>query len=108
LKFLGIDSIAEAEPLIGAELRIRTADLLPPPEGSVYTFQLKGCAVYADGEYIGTVTDVLDYGGTEILKVDLDEQETLIPFAESYLGKLDLEGRRIDVKLPEGLRDINR
>ena len=47
LKFLGIDSIAEAEQLIGAELRIRTTDLLPPPEGSFYTFQLKGCAVYA-------------------------------------------------------------
>jgi 16S rRNA processing protein RimM len=108
LKFIGIDSIDEAEQLIGAELRIRTSDLLPVPEGSFYTFELKGCKVYAAGEYLGTVTDVLDYGGTEILKVDLDEHETLIPFAESYLGKIDLEARRIDVELPEGLRDLNK
>jgi ribosomal 30S subunit maturation factor RimM len=50
----------------------------------------------------------VDSGGTEILKVDLGEEETLIPFAQSYLKKVDLEQRRIDVELPEGLRDLNR
>jgi ribosomal 30S subunit maturation factor RimM len=70
---------------------------------------LKGCRVFAaDGEYIGTVTDVLDSGGTEILKVDLESEETLIPFAQAYLKKIDVERRRIDVDLPEGLRGLNR
>jgi ribosomal 30S subunit maturation factor RimM len=55
------------------------------------------------------VTDVLDMSGSEILKVDReDKEETLIPFAHSYLKKIDLEQRRIDVELPEGLRDINK
>ena len=57
-----------------------------PKEGWFYTFQLKGCRVFAaDGEYIGTVTDVLDSGGTEILKVDQEKEETLIPFARVVL-----------------------
>jgi 16S rRNA processing protein RimM len=109
IKLRGIESIEEAEQLIGSEIRIPAGDLPEPKEGSFYTFQLKGCEVFAaDGEYLGTVTDVLDSGGVEILKVDRDQEETLIPFAHEYLKKIDVEGRRIEVDLPEGLRDLNR
>ena len=68
-KFRGVDSIVEAERWIGSEIRILAETLPAPGEGSFYTFQLKGCQVFAmDGEYIGIVTDVLDCGGNEILK----------------------------------------
>ena len=108
LKIRGIDSIEQAEKLIGADIRIPMSELLPPEEGSFYTFQLKGCAVHDKGDYIGVVTDVLDMGGSKILKVDLDEHETLVPFAEAYLKKVDLDARRIDMDLPEGLRELNK
>ena len=107
-KFKGIDSIAEAERYIGSEIQV-AADTLPATqEGWVYTFQLKGCRVYAaDGEFIGTITDVLT-GGTDILKVDRENHETLIPFAQAFVKNIDLDQRRIDVDLPEGLRDLNK
>jgi 16S rRNA processing protein RimM len=108
LKIRGIDSITDAEEHVGAELRIRRNDLLPPTTGSYYTFQLKGCSVYVGGENIGTVTDVLELGGTDILQVDRGGEETLIPFAHSYLRKIDVTERRIDVELPEGLRELNK
>jgi 16S rRNA processing protein RimM len=108
LKLRGIDSMTEAEKLRGAELRIPATEVAPLEEGQFYTFDLKGCSVFAaGGEYLGIVTDVLDSGGTDILKVDLDQKEILIPFAESYLKNVDLDNKRIDVDLPEGLRDIN-
>ena len=109
VKFRGIDGISEAEKYIGAEIRIRAGDLPAAQEGSYYTFHLKGCQVFAaDGDYIGIVTDVVGSGGTEILKVDREDEETLIPFAESYLKSIDLDRRRIEVDLPEGLRDLNK
>ncbi|PYS31766.1 MAG: 16S rRNA processing protein RimM [Acidobacteria bacterium] len=109
VKLRGIDAISDAEHYIGAEIQIPASELSPPKEGWFYTFQLKGCRVFAvDGEYIGTITDVLDSGGTEILKVDRENEETLIPFAESYLKKIDLDQRRIEVDLPEGLRELNK
>jgi 16S rRNA processing protein RimM len=108
LKLRATDSIAEAERIVGAEIGIRKNDLLPPENGSFYTFQLKGCAVYDGDDFIGIVTEVLDNGGVGILKVDRDQDETLIPFAHSYLKRIDLGLRRIDVDLPEGLRDINK
>jgi len=107
-KFKGIDSISEAEQYIGSEVKVAAGSLPAPQEGSVYTFQLKGCGVYAvDGEYIGTITDVLS-GGTDILKVDRENEETLIPFAQEFVKTIDLAQRRIEVDLPEGLRDLNK
>ena len=109
IKFRGIDEISEAEKYVGAEIRIPAGDLPEPDEGSYYTFRLKGCQVFGgDGDYIGVVTDVLDTGGPQILKVDREDEETLIPFAESYLKSIDLDRRRIEVNLPEGLRDLNK
>jgi 16S rRNA processing protein RimM len=105
----GIDSITKAEGLVGAELGVLEEDLPPAEDGLYYTFQLKGCAVTAaDGKSLGTVTDVLDSGGTHILKVDGNEGEVLIPFAQAYLRKVDLGQRRIEVELPEGLADLNK
>ena len=108
LKIKGIDSVSDAEKIVGGEIRMRANELLPPGEGSFYTFQLKGCRVYDRDEYLGAISDVLDMGGAEILKVDRDNDEILIPFARAYLKKIDLDQRRIDVDLPEGLRDINK
>jgi 16S rRNA processing protein RimM len=34
-------------------------------------------------------------------------EEILIPFAKSYLRKIDLEARRVEMALPEGLIDLN-
>ena len=109
VKFRGIDSIAEAEKYIGSEVKVSVDALPAPKEGSFYTFQLKGCEVLTTGgEYIGIVTDVLDSGGTEILKVDCDGEETLIPFAQAFMKSIDTERRKIEVDLPEGLRGLNK
>jgi len=109
LKLHGIDSISQVEPLVGAELGVSEEQLPPAEEGLFYTFQLRGCDVVAgDGKVLGTVTEVLDGGGTHILKVDGTDGEVLIPFAQSYLRNVDLGQRRIEVDLPEGLTDLNK
>jgi 16S rRNA processing protein RimM len=108
-KFQGIDWISDAEKYVGSEIKI-PADALPAvKQGWFYTFQLKGCQVFTtQGEFVGTVTDVLDAGGTEILKVDCEQEETLIPFAQSYVKKIDLDRQVIEVDLPDDLRDLNK
>jgi 16S rRNA processing protein RimM len=108
IKLRGIDSISDAERIIGADIRMRRKDLPAPEEGSFYTFQLKGCEVYAAGERLGRITGILDAGATPILQVETGSEELLIPFAQSYLKKIDVGERRIDVELPEGLRGLNR
>ena len=112
LKLDGIDSIEDAEKIVGAELRIPEAELPAAEEGSFYTFHLRGCRVYAVhggvDDYIGDVTDIVDGGGTQLLQIGSGKDETLIPFAESIVRKIDLAARRIEVELPEGLRELNK
>jgi 16S rRNA processing protein RimM len=108
IKFYGVDTIDGAEKLVGADVRILEKELPPLEEGSFYTFHLKGCTVTANGIPVGVVVDVMVGGGTEILRIEGEDGEVLIPFAEPFLKKIDLEQRRIEVDLPDELRDLNK
>jgi 16S rRNA processing protein RimM len=107
VKLEGIDSIDDAERWVGGQLSIPLDELPPPPEGSFFGFDLEGCEVRARGESLGTVTRTLDYGGTTLLEVDREGRELLIPFARDYVRQIDVESKRIEVELPEGLLELN-
>jgi len=108
IKLRDINSISEAEKWVGAEVLI-ASNALSLAAGWFYTFQLKGCDVFdAGGDYVGQVTDVMDLGGSEVLKVEGSQTETLIPFAQAYLKKIDLDQKRIEVNLPDDLRQLNK
>jgi len=108
-KFKGIDTISEAERYVGSEVKMPAADLPAAKEGSFYTSQLKGCGVYdSRGEHVGTVTGILEAGSSNVLRVDHEGREILIPFAEEYIKAIDPAQGRIEVELPEELRDLNK
>lgn len=106
--FEGSDSISDAEKLVGLEVRIPLAERAPLPEGSYYVTDLIGCEVVERGAAIGAVRDVEFTGGTPILAVNSTQGELLIPLAQDICVNVDLAARRIDVVLPEGLRELNR
>jgi 16S rRNA processing protein RimM len=109
LKLQGIDSISEAEKYIGSEVKIPVDELPVLKDGWFYTFQLKGCRVFTkSGEYIGTVVDVFGSSGNEVLNVDREGEETLIPFAQSFISNIDADAGRIEVDLPDDLRNLNK
>lgn len=100
-------SIPDAEAWIGASVSIPKRDLPDAEEGSYFSFDLEGCAVYSDGRSVGSLRRFLDYGGSALLEVERDGREVLIPFAKAYLKSVDIRGKRIDMELPEGLIDLN-
>ncbi len=107
-KLKDIDSISEAEDWIGGRIWIPQDEWPEAEEGTFFSFDLEGCAVYAEEELIGTVVKVLDFGGTTLLRLDRNGEEILVPFAQAFLKKIDTDGKRIDVELPEGLIELNR
>ncbi len=110
-KFQGVESIAEAEKLRGAEVCIAPAERLPPPSGEWYVSDLIGCEVvdWVTGRRLGRVTAWLEIGGAGTLEVAGGEggRELLIPFARSICRQIDVELKRIAVQLPEGLKELN-
>ncbi len=107
-RFEGSDSISDAEKLVGLEVRIPLAERAPLPGGSYYVTDLIGCEVREEGAAVGVVRDVEFTGGTPLLAVDSPHGEVLIPLADEICVNVDLAARRIDVILPEGLRELNR
>ncbi len=110
LKFAGVDSISEAETLAGAEVHVPLCERAPIEEGAFYLADLIGCEVFdrASGELLGAVTGWIESAGPLVLEAQTPKgEELLIPFARSICTRIDLAARRVEVDLPEGLRDLN-
>jgi 16S rRNA processing protein RimM len=111
--FQGSDSINDAEKLVGLEVQIPLADRMVLPAGSYYVNDLVGCEVFdkTTNSVIGSVSDVQFTGegvpGTPILVIDSSPGELLVPLAQDICVHMDMGGRRIEVILPEGLRELN-
>lgn len=70
---------------------------------------LVGCdVVTVGGEVLGTLRDVLPTGGNDVFVVGEGLTEILIPALKSVVLRIDLEKRRIEVDLPQGLRPEER
>jgi len=108
VQFEGMASIDEAQAWAGAELRIHPDEQHALPEGVYYHSQLVGCAVVTEsGTSIGTVTAVDGETANSRLVVRGRRGEVLIPLVEAICPEVDVERRRIVVRPPEGLLDVN-
>lgn len=105
-KFRGVDSISDAEPWQGSEVRVPLSERVELDEGEYFQSDLIGCEVLdrVSGLALGKVTAWQDGGGAGLLEV---EGGMLIPFAREICVGIDVAERRILVDLPEGLRDLN-
>jgi 16S rRNA processing protein RimM len=110
LKFSGIDTITDAEALVGSEVRVPRSEAIPLPRNHHYIFDLVGCRVVEDesNREIGQVREILEAGGNNLLAVETDCGEFLVPFAEDICCSVDTHRREIRVRLPEGLYELNR
>jgi len=109
--FEGSNSISDAKKLTGLEVQIPFSDRMPLPGGSYYVTDLMGCEVWETGTFLGRVHEVQftgeDVAGTPLLVIDAPQGEVLIPFAQEICVRIDTAARRIEVVLPDGLRNLN-
>ncbi len=112
LKFRGVDSISDAEALVGCEIQIPRVARAELEAGSAYVSDLVGCAVTAvelgRERELGKIADVqFGAGEAPLLVIRSGKQELLVPFATEFLENIDLEHRRIAMKLPEGMLEVD-
>ena len=109
LKFVGVDSISDAETLVGSELQILGSQRAVLEEGWKYVSDLVGCVVFDQGREIGQLEDVQFGTGEAPLLIVTDAAKRLveIPFAAAYLDSVDVDHKKIHMKLPEGLLEVN-
>ena len=112
LHFSGIDSINDAETLAGLIVAIPRAERAPLAEDETYIGDLIGCTLVdvsaTTPKVVGNIEEVdRTAGPVDLLVVRGASGEILVPFAKSYLRKVDLAARRLEMALPEGLIDLN-
>ncbi|CAB4730784.1 unannotated protein [freshwater metagenome] len=75
-------------------------------EDDFHVQQLLQCQVTTqDGLELGPVTDVINLPGQDVLAVDFNGREVLIPFVKAIVPIVDVVNRRITVVPPAGLLD---
>jgi 16S rRNA processing protein RimM len=109
LKFAGVDSISEAETLVGCELQVPVSERAQLEHGWNYVSDLVGCSVFDSGNEIGRIEDVQFGAGEAPLLIVADEtgKKFDVPFADAYLEDVDVSRRQVRMKLPEGLLEVN-
>jgi 16S rRNA processing protein RimM len=127
--FEDVASISETEKFRGLEVLLPFEQRMTVPAGQYFVSDLIGCSVFETPaapsivssspcslseapSLLGTVRNVQfpgeEFPGTPLLEVETSRGEVLIPLAVDICTKIDTAARRIDVVLPEGLRDLNR
>jgi 16S rRNA processing protein RimM len=112
LKAAGVDSISQAEMLIGCEIQVPLEQRIELEEGSIYLSDLTGCTVFDAGREVGRIQDV-QFGSGEapllIVKAGAgkEDKEYMIPFAAEFLKKLDVPQKRVEMLLPAGMLELD-
>jgi 16S rRNA processing protein RimM len=108
LKFAGVNSISEAETLVGCELQVARSQRSELQAGWNYVSDLVGCAVLDRDHEIGRIEDVQFGAGEAPLLIVRDGAKLVeIPFAEAYLDRADVKAKQVRMRLPEGLLEVN-
>ena len=109
IRFAGVGDITAAESLRASEVRIRSSERPPLPEGRYYHDELIGRrAESRDGEPLGDIVGVEDTAGPSLLVLRRpDGSEDLVPFVEAFCIGVDPGAGRVVLNLPEGLLGLN-
>lgn len=99
VKLQGVDTMEQAQLLRGKTVEIYREDLDPE---LIFAAELMGVEVFAQGQSIGKITQVLDYPGNAVYVVQ-GEQEYMIPAVKQFILSTDLDANRMEVRLIEGM-----
>jgi len=121
LKFRGLDDVDQVRQLVGATLLAEDDDRPELDEGEFYSRDLVGMRVLLKetGQLVGTVANIFDNGGNDLLHVLLDSsmevcngnaktnQLVWIPFVDAIVPDVDLERKEMYITPPKGLLEVN-
>jgi len=99
VRIAGLDNREAAAMYSGGDVGIERSVMPVAGEGQVYWADLVGLGVWnRQGESLGTVAAVHDFGAHPVLRVEHGEgTPRLIPFVDAYVDTVDVAAGRIEV-----------
>ena len=105
----GIDTIEQAQELVGGELVLQWEQLPKPDADEYYWRDLLGLSVLTnEGQLLGKISDIMETGANDVylVKNDATRREYLIPAISSVINKVDLQTGTMTITPLEGLLDL--
>ena len=99
VKLEGVDTMEAAQAMRGKIIELYREDI---DDEVIFAAELIGVEVFANGEKIGKIKEVLDYPGNSVYVVK-GEHEYMIPAVKAFILDTDMENNRMQVKLIEGM-----
>lgn len=104
-KFDELPTINEVEQFENSDLLI-DKELATLPKDTYRFSDLIGCEVFNSKtkEILGKVKDVLDYAPVKTMRICRENgKDFFIPFHHSFVGDIDLESKKIEIFVVEGM-----
>lgn len=106
LSFVGITDRNKIEELRD-QLLYAEVDTKANQPGEYHFQQLIGCeVVLADKSKLGTVQEIVQLPGQDLLSVETEKGEVLIPMVKQIIVSIDVDQKIIQINPPEGLLDV--
>ena len=106
VKFKQLTVIEEAETYKNAVLKVPREALGELPEGVYYIADLLDCQVWDERGLIGTLVDVFSTGSNDVYDIKREgKRNLLVPIIDGVLQNVDIDNKKIIIKVPEGLED---
>lgn len=100
----GVDDRTAAESLVRAILWIdQDATAASGEDDAWFDHQLVGLEVFRDGAAVGRVARVDHLPAQDLLVVDVEDREVLVPFVRAIVPEVDVQAGRVVITPPTGL-----
>lgn len=104
VKFKGIDNINEIERYKGKSLLVDRGNAVALEEDEYYIADLIGMEVVTEEGHFGILRDVMETGANEVYIIDSDSYgEVLVPAIRQCILDVDVENKRMKIRLMDGL-----
>jgi len=107
LKFTDYDTVDKVSEFKGCKVYLTEGD--KESESTDEFVEITGYEVYTvDNILLGKIKEIIQNPGQYLLNITSpDRREILIPLHEDFIVKLDDHGRKLILKIPDGLTDLN-
>ena len=100
----GIQTPEKARELAGSIVKTDVSNLPPTDADEYYWFELIGMEVWAtDGRCLGEITRIIETGANDVLQVEGDYGEILLPMIDQVVVEVDTQKGKMTVDPLDGL-----
>jgi 16S rRNA processing protein RimM len=103
--FENYEDIKLTDILIGCFIVIEESERMKLDKGQYYLYDIIGLDVITNDKKIGTLVSIENYGGQDLLKIKLteDNKEVLIPFVDDFIKNVDVVKKIIEIEVIDGM-----